>query len=327
MAGTITTTSATVAGQTQTVWTLAVADARAEVWPGIGGNVLRWHCAGHDRLYVAPDFASNPVPTRSGNPILFPFPNRIRAGQFSHAGRTYPLPKNDSTHANAIHGFAPRHPWTVHGHRTDAHSATLHLAFAPRQHAPAVVDLWPSAYECELRVRLSATWLGLDFSVRNCGAAALPFGLGYHPYFIWPGAANIDECWLETPAEERWELVEQLPTGQRLPLTGAHDFRTPRALAGVVLDDVLTSLPIGLSSQCVARMGHCTQPGELQVWADPAFRELVVFTPPHRRALCLEPYTCPTDAANLAAQGLDVGWQLLPAGASWSGQVDYRWVS
>ena len=31
----------------------------------------------------------------------------------------------------------------------------------------------------------------------------------------------------------------------------------------------------------------------------PEFRELVVFTPPHGRSVCLEPYTCVSDAANL----------------------------
>ena len=42
--------------------------------------------------------------------------------------------------------------------------------------------------------------------------------------------------------------------------------------------------------------------GVLQVRASPAFRELVLFTPPHRRAVCLEPYTCPTDAIHLQEQ-------------------------
>ena len=46
------------------------------------------------------------------------------------------------------------------------------------------------------------------------------------------------------------------------------------------------------------------------------FRELVVFTPPHGRSVCLEPYTCVTDAANLAQQTSDTGWRELPPGAS-----------
>ena len=57
----------------------------------------------------------------------------------------------------------------------------------------------------------------------------------------------------------------------------------------------------------------------LDVLASKDFRDLVVFTPPHRHAVCLEPYTCITDAANLQAKGVDAGWRVwLPARALWT---------
>ena len=64
--------------------------------------------------------------------------------------------------------------------------------------------------------------------------------------------------------------------------------------------------------------------GALVVRVSPVFRELVLFTPPHRKAVCLEPYTCPTDAVNLAARGLDVGWQVVAPGQSWHAAVEFR---
>jgi aldose 1-epimerase len=48
----------------------------------------------------------------------------------------------------------------------------------------------------------------------------------------------------------------------------------------------------------------------------------VAFTPPHRQGLCLEPYTCTTDAVNLQQRGVDAGWLVLPPGATWSGVVE-----
>ena len=45
------------------------------------------------------------------------------------------------------------------------------------------------------------------------------------------------------------------------------------------------------------------------------------FTPPHGQAICLEPYTCPTDALNLQAQGMDAGVLELAPGARWSASV------
>ena len=61
-------------------------------------------------LYADPDCFGDGRPTRSGIPVLFPFPNRIRDGRFTWDGRTIELPLNDPTQKNAIHGFACRSP-------------------------------------------------------------------------------------------------------------------------------------------------------------------------------------------------------------------------
>ncbi len=101
-------------GKNGTVYTLMHnGGARAEIWPAHGFNCLRWQVdtdnGRADLLYSAPDWATNPVPTRSGIPILFPFPNRIRDGKYNFGGKDYNLPLNDPAKKNAIHGFAPRH--------------------------------------------------------------------------------------------------------------------------------------------------------------------------------------------------------------------------
>ena len=62
----------------------------------------------------------------------------------------------------------------------------------------------------------------------------------------------------------------------------------------------------------------------LWVRASPAFRDVVVFTPPHRQAFCIEPYTCVTDAINLQPRGVDAGLLTLLPGGRWSAVVDVR---
>jgi aldose 1-epimerase len=54
----------------------------------------------------------------------------------------------------------------------------------------------------------------------------------------------------------------------------------------------------------------------------PIFREIVVFTPPGRAAVCIEPYTCPTDAINLTARGIDCGWRTLGPGSEFHTWID-----
>ena len=66
--------------------------------------------------------------------------------------------------------------------------------------------------------------------------------------------------------------------------------------------------------------------GQKLDWANPdhvpIFREIVAFTPPNRAAVCIEPYTCPTDAINLNSRGIDCGWRTLGPGSEFHTWID-----
>src|SRR6516164_9410644 len=70
-----------------------------EIAPEMGGNCYRWYIAEAGRpvelLYRDPEIFPGSRPTRSGIPVLFPFPNRIQGGRFQWHGKTYQLPLND----------------------------------------------------------------------------------------------------------------------------------------------------------------------------------------------------------------------------------------
>src|SRR5437016_4185547 len=107
-----------VVGLDPTMYRLGRVDSdEAVIWPALGFNCLHWRMPhGKERLdllYVDPGLFSNGRPTRSGIPVLFPFPNRIRAGRYTWDGKEYQLPLDDPKQANSIHGFAVRHPWRV----------------------------------------------------------------------------------------------------------------------------------------------------------------------------------------------------------------------
>jgi aldose 1-epimerase len=308
--------------------------AMAELWPAHGFNCLRWRLTAnegvHDMLFASDEWETNPVPTRSGVPILFPFPNRIRDGAFSFGGKEYRLPQNDSTKKNAIHGFAPRHPWRVRGYNADEHSAWIHGDFQISVDAPESAGLWPSDATLSVIYRLTKRALRLEIKVVNSGAAPLPFGLGFHPYLRFPCSDETVDHWkLLAPARSIWQCVDNLPTGERRPVTDELNWNSPRQLAGTQLDTLYTDLgaiaeqPDGLLLR--AELGHAHYPGALQVWTTADFRDSVLFTVAHRRAVCIEPYTCATDAIHLAERKIDAGWKVLPVGGDWSGIVEFRW--
>jgi aldose 1-epimerase len=292
------------------------------VIPALGCNCVSWHVAGREILYSPRLSELAERSTRGGIPVLFPFPNRIRAGRFDWAGKAYQLPCNDSTKTNAIHGFTPRVPWRVQECSAESTCGHVVADFVVSRDAHVDASIWPGDPRMTLKIVLHEHSLRLEASVTNSGSASLPFGLGYHPYF----SASAEDR-VESPARGRWNLEDSLPTGEVLPVDSHFDLRHARAVEELTLDDVYTDFPAVLpGNDGLVERGRLifADGGSLSVRTSPAFRDLVVFTPPHRKAVCLEPYTCPTDAINLAARGLDVGWLEVDPGASWSGTVEFR---
>jgi aldose 1-epimerase len=305
----------------------------AEVWPALGFNCLTWKAVKQnqtlDLLYVDPAVFSNGRPTRSGVPVLFPFPNRIRDGRFYWQGREFSLPLNDSTQKNAIHGFACRRPWRVVGQGADEQSAWVTGEFKCSLDDPESAKLWPSDHQLRLTIRLGKGSLRIEAEVHNPDTKPLPFGLGYHPYFKLPCVGELppDDCTVEVPAAEYWELKDSLATSNRVPVDASRNLNRQRRVGDLQLDDVLTGLPArpprldGLIERGVVGSGSAA----MRLFCSPAFREMVVFNPAHRQAFCVEPYTCTTDAVNLQETGVDAGWLVLQPGETWTAVVEL-WV-
>jgi aldose 1-epimerase len=314
----------------------AAETVRAEVWPQWGLNCLRWQVRQEDGrwadiLYAAPDWEANPVPTRSGHPILFPFPGRMVGGRFAADGKEFQLPLNDSTKQHAIHGFTPRNPWRVTDWNGDEDFAFVTGQFNLAKDLPAALSQWPADFNLDVTYRLYRDKLRVDATVENLGRVTLPFGLGYHPYFRLPGVHDPDVGGhvLRANVSQVWEAENNLPTGWRKDVPGDLDFRHPTPIGATELDHVFTGVSGGATRLGglveLAVLSHPTAMGSVCFLADPRFRELVLFTPAHRQAVAVEPYTCSADAANLAARGIDSGWLTIPAGGEWDAAVEYRW--
>lgn len=311
-------------------------DASAEILPALGFNCFRWQIRTADGLldllYSDPTLfeAADPRPTRSGIPILFPFPNRIRDGKFSWAGRDYQLPTNDPAKKNAIHGFACRRPWRMIEQGADTSGAWITAEFHGSLDAPESKNLWPADYRIRLTYRLGDRSLRIEARVDNPDCVPLPFGLGYHPYFrvpVVPGGTE-QECLVQATADTIWELTDCLPTGVSQHVKPAKDPTKPRPCGELTLDDLfsVSSSVLAAAKGDLVTLGSLQQPPgtTLRVLASPSFREIVMFNPPHRQAICIEPYTCITDAVNLQQRGVDAGWLVLEPGQEWAGVVELQ---
>ncbi|MBU6294056.1 MAG: aldose 1-epimerase [Planctomycetes bacterium] len=307
----------------------------ASIWPALGFNCHDWTVPHNGQrlklLHAEADLFQTGKATRSGNPVLFPFPNRIRAGHFHHAGRSYSLPLTGDNGATSIHGFACRHAWRVISTGTEADHAHVTGEFQAHRDAPETAQQWPADHTIRLTIRLFRKRLRFEAEVHNPDSRTLPFGLGYHPYFATPfsGPKSQQGCRAKVPAREYWELEKCLPTGKRIPVDPSRDLNNWVELEGRQLDDVLTGLPdLQPDADGLVEVGALAGlPGDpgavLRVRCDKAYRHVVVFTPGNRESFCIEPYTCLTDAANLEHNGVPSGWMELRPGASWTSIMEW----
>lgn len=286
----------------------------ARVMAGFGFNCFSYRPVVEGRpvdvLWADPDFASGAArPSGSGIPILFPFAGRLSGKVLDYEGRTYAL-ENDDGRGNAIHGFVLTRPWRV------VEQSTAHVLgeFQASRDAPDLLDRWPADFRIAVGYRIECDRLDCSMTVTNPGAQSLPFGLGVHPYFRLPlGGGPAEDCRVSVPVEEYWELADMLPTGRRLAIEASRRLAAGRRFGDCQFDDVFCSFP-PRDEAIEATIEDVRSRRRLTIAFDRAFRECVVYTPPHREAICIEPYTCVPDAFRLTGKGIDAGLRHLPPG-------------
>ena len=273
-------------------------DTHADVVPAWGGSCMAFVVQGSPVLEHVPLEVVARKPTSYGMPILFPFPNRIRDGAFGFQGKRYVVEPSR-------HGFVRHLPWRLVGtDASDLDGARIHVSLDARDFADEILVQFPFPFRLEACYTLRDRALSATFVAINTGEADMPIGLGLHPYL----ACSSDDG-LVVPASKRWEAEDGMPTGQLVDVGHDHDLRTPRAVRDVTLDDVYTGLTADFDGLVSCGVGRTVVQFALS-----EFPHVAVYTPPDRHAVCIEPYSCATDAFNLCDRGVDAGGVVLGAG-------------
>jgi aldose 1-epimerase len=222
-----------------------------------------------------------------------PWPNRIRDGRYRWDGRDLQLPLTEPAGGNAIHGLLR---WT-----------SWHAVEAGDSRAVLEAPLWPQPgypFHLHIRAEYSLDESGLEVAVtaHNLDVSAAPYGFGQHPY-VTAGTAAVDEAVLTVPARTRLRTDERgLPVGAE-PVAGtAYDFRTPRTLGETRLDTPFGDLDRGADGRAVVRLAHPSGAFGTDVWLGEGADYVQLYTGDtlpegqRRRAVAVEPMTCPPDA-------------------------------
>ena len=259
-------------------------------------------------------FDADQRPPRGSGAVLVPWPNRVRDGRWTWRGDQQQLALTEPAGGNAIHGLARHVCWRAIAR--EAAAITLEVRIPPQ---PG----WPQPLRCTTTFAVGPDGLTVTHTATNLGTGPVPFGVGAHPY-LRVGDADTDDCVLTLAASTRLPLdARQLPPGPPEPVAGTpDDFRGGRAVRGLKLDAAFGGCAPA-SGDDLVRHSLTAPDGGLELWADPSFGWVQVFTPddhPGRgRAIAVEPMTCPPDALN---SGRDL--IVLDAGAEWSGRWGLR---
>lgn len=254
-------------------------------------------------------------PPMGAGAVLVPWPNRVAAATWSRDGEVHHLDATEAARGNAIHGLVRRAQWTVVAQTESA--VTLQVAV---DGAPG----WPYPFRTSISYELSGQGLEITHVVENRGEQDMPFGVGTHPY-PRPGNVDVDDCVLTLAARTVLpvDLDTMIPNGDPIEVASTdYDFSTGRPLRDVELDTAFGGCKPG--DDGLVRHAVTHHGGGVEVWADPAFGWVQVFTPGEypgkgARAVAIEPMTCPPDALN---SGVDLLW--LSADESWTGRWGIR---
>lgn len=300
--------------------------AVAEIVPELGNNCFAFRVSDGDHwlhlIDPPPDLATlQQRPTAFGNPILFPFPNRIRNGKWEFEGKTYQFDKQPES-PTTIHGLLLNLPYKVEKHAADKNGATL-VCSLNSQDFPDVIRQYPFPFKIVITYTIKDAALTMDIMIKNTGKSNMPMGFGIHPYFRVDISAKADasKAVITVPVNKYWELDDVLvPTGIQKDVTGTLDLRKGQLFSELKLDHVFTDIELvdGMS-RCVIENRDTGYAMVME--SDAQFRELVVYTPPNRDAICFEPYTCPTDAINLEFKGIPAGVIVLSPNETFSSTV------
>lgn len=202
--------------------------------------------------------------------VLLPWCNRIGALGFEYDHVFYPIQPNLSGEKYPIHGDGFLAAWDL-VHQTE-NSVTLHLQSC---HCP------PYEYEARLQYSLHQGALQMSICIKNKAGIALPYGIGFHPWFV-----RSKETLLQFDSKNYWtEDEDYLPLERRPCIAGVADhFNSCRVLP----EDWINTVFEGWARN--ARLSMPSDGIEISIRASGTLGNLMVYSPDAAADfVCLEP--------------------------------------
>lgn len=212
--------------------------------------------------------------------LLFPFPNRLSNGSFEFEGRQYQFPHNDFGRPNALHGLLHDQPFEVIYQEREKLSCKWDYL--------GQFESYPFPCQINIDYTLQLNSLSVRVKIINTGDGKMPFGFGWHPYFLIP-----TDVQLKLPKLRKVEVDElMIPTGK---VSSFSTFEKLNPVRDLRLDTCFQLEGIADKNELLMTFRGNEK---LLVWQDKQFPYVQLFTPEDRKTFAIEPMTCNIDALN-----------------------------
>jgi aldose 1-epimerase len=300
----------------------------ARIYAGYGFNCTSFAVMTADGpvelIWSEPDFGPGSPPMLSGIPVLFPFGGRLVGNTFRWRGTEYTVTDGILIDGTAIHGLVLNRPWRI----LEQIDIKLVGEFQASIDDPDLLAQWPADFQIRMSYELSADTLTCDIAIENPDERPLPYSFATHGYYRTPlGDSDGEANEITVPAARRWVLDEQsVPTGEIRSIEPELDLRSASAIAHRQFNTVYTGLSIDDSGSVACTVRDPASGRTVALTGTGGFREIVVWNPPHRQAIAIEPYTSVVTAFDVEKRGHASGLRVLNPGESDNLRLDIRLI-
>ena len=274
---------------------------RFVVVPELGGIVrqlsLRKDLTLFSVLKTPPTPHTLEADTQSASALLFPFASRIPEGRYKFLGKEYQLAQNEPGTSNAIHGLVRKQKFSLEEQSIKAEQASIKLSYSLKDLEGYPFDV---AFTILYTLHIDGRFV-LKYEATNTGSEPSPIMFGWHPYFHL-GHETADAWKIKIPSEQIVDFDDNMiPIGSK-PFTNDQ----PMLLYKKALDNcfIVKSNSGTAVTELISDNQHVTLHIE-QESGEGKFNYLVVYTPPAKDCVAIEPLTSNVNAFN-NGEGLNI---------------------
>ncbi len=226
------------------------------------------------------------------NAKLSPFAGRIKDGEYTFNNNKYNLFINYPEEQNACHGFIYNKKFNVIDKIVNNENALCRLGYMYQGENKG----YPFSYSIEITYILSLSeGLTCTTKVINKSAVPIPISDGWHHYFDL--GVKIDELELQLDVSEIIRFDSRnIPAGKKEPYK---NFSLPSRIGNIEFDSCYKINSNGgrITTKLISKDNNI----DLNIWQETGhnkFEYLVVYTPPGRRSIAVEPITSNINSFN-----------------------------